>query len=40
MKNNDIERVKKEGQEKRVDFEENRDGLEEKFHVKNLLIFD
>lgn len=33
MKNNDIEKAKKEGFEKRMDFEENRDGLEEKFHV-------
>ncbi len=33
MKNNDIERFKKEGYENRVDFEGNRDELEEKFHV-------
>lgn len=34
MKNNDIEKVKKEGYDKRINFERNRDGLEEKYHVK------
>jgi hypothetical protein len=39
MKNNDFENAKKEGNEKRVDFDENRDGLEGKYHVKNFLFF-
>ena len=39
MKNNDFEKAKKEGNEKRVDFEENRDGLEGKYHVKKIYIF-
>ena len=38
MKNSDIERAKKEGHENRIDFEDNRDGMEEKYHV-NIIYY-
>ena len=33
MKVNDIEKIKKEGYEKRFEFEDDRNVLEDKFHV-------
>jgi len=38
MKNNDIEKTKKEGYDIRGNFEQNRDGLEGKFHVIPIII--
>jgi hypothetical protein len=35
LKSSDVEKMKKEGYEKRFNFEEDRNLLEDKFHVKN-----
>ena len=39
MKQIDVEKVKKETFDERIDFEDNRDNLEEKYHVLILNIF-
>jgi hypothetical protein len=39
LKSSDVEKMKKEGYEKRFEFEEDRNLLEDKFHVNNYFLF-